>query len=148
MPEIHVSAERAIAAPAEKVYACLADYRQHHPRILPPTFTSFQVEEGGVGEGTVFSFRMKAGPRERSGRMRVTEPEPGRVLMESDVSSSLVTTFTVTPEGTGCRVRIETRWQGAGGFGGFMERLFAPGMLRGLYSDELGRLDRYMRDQV
>jgi hypothetical protein len=38
-----------------------------------------------------------------------------------------------------------TRWQGAGGVGGVFERLFAPRVLRGIYSDELGRLDRYAR---
>src|SRR6266568_3658011 len=75
--------------------------------------------------------------------MRVDEPEPGRVLTESDTGSSLVTTWTVTPEGHGSRVRVETRWQGAGGVGGVFERLFAPRVLRGIYSDELGRLDRY-----
>src|SRR6266568_8260812 len=77
--------------------------------------------------------------------MRVDEPEPGRVLTESDTGSSLVTTWTVTPEGHGSRVRVETRWQGAGGVGGVFERLFAPRVLRGIYSDELGRLDRYAR---
>jgi hypothetical protein len=40
-------------------------------------------------------------------------------------------------------VRVETRWQGAGGVGGVFERLFAPRVLRGIYVDELERLDRY-----
>jgi hypothetical protein len=44
--------------------------------------------------------------------MRVEEPQPGRVLTESDQLSWAVTTFTVIPEGPGCRVRIETRWDG------------------------------------
>jgi hypothetical protein len=65
------------------------------------------------------------------------------VLTETDQLSSAVTSFTVTPEGSGCRVRIESRWQGAGGVGGFFERLFAPRLLRGIYADELERLDRY-----
>ena len=77
--------------------------------------------------------------------MRAEEPEPGRVLTESDTGSSLVTTWTVTPEGRDSRVRIETRWQGAGGVGGFFERLFAPRVLRRIYTDELERLDRYAR---
>jgi hypothetical protein len=98
-----------------------------------------------MGAGTVHSFRLAAGGRTRAYRMRVDEPEPGRVLTESDQLSSAVTTFTVTPEGPGCRVRIETRWQGAGGVGGFFERLFAPRVLRRIYVDELERLDRYAR---
>ena len=145
MGTIQVSAERAIDAPAETVYGYLADMRDHHPRFLPPAFSQFRVEEGGVGAGTVHSFRMTAGGRSRAFRMRVTEPDPGRVLTESDERSSMVTTWAVTPEGSGCRVRIETRWQGAGGVGGLFERLFAPRVLRRLYADELERLDRYAR---
>ena len=80
-----------------------------------------------MGAGTVHSFMMTTGGRARSFRMRVAEPDPGRVLTESDERTSMVTTWVVTPEGPGCRVRVETRWQGAGGVGGLFERLFAPG---------------------
>ena len=132
-----MAAERRIGAPAERIYRVIADFRTHHPRFLPPAFSDFQVEQGGVGAGTVHSFRLTAGGRTRAYRMRVDEPEPGRVLTESDQLSSAVSTFTVTPEGPGCRVRIETRWQGAGGVGGFFERLFAPRVLRRIYADEL-----------
>jgi uncharacterized protein YndB with AHSA1/START domain len=145
MSELSVRAERLIGAPAEHVYGCIADFRAHHPRFLPPAFSEFRVERGGVGAGTVHTFRLTAGGRARTYRMRVDEPEPGRVLTESDLASSLVTTWTVTPEGPGCRVRVETRWQGAGGVGGFFERLFAPRVLRRIYVDELDRLDRYAR---
>jgi hypothetical protein len=87
---------------------------------------------------------MTVGGRARTFRMRVEEPDPGRVLTESDECSSTVTTWVVTPDGPGCRVRLETRLQGAGGFGGVFERLFAPRVLRRLYQ-ELERLDRYAR---
>jgi hypothetical protein len=145
MAELSVRAERLVGAPAEHTYRCIADFRTHHPRFLPPAFSDLQVEQGGVGQGTAYSFRLSAGGRIRTYRMRVDEPEPGRVLTESDRESSLVTTWTVTPQGQDCRVRIETRWQGAGGVGGVFERLFAPRVLRGIYADELERLDRYAR---
>ena len=145
MAERHVAVERRIDAPAERVYRLLADYTTHHPRILPPAFSQFRVEQGGVGAGTVHSFRLTAGGRTRAYRMRVDEPEPGRVLTETDQLSSTVTTFSVLPEGSGCRVRIGTRWQGAGGVGGLFERLFAPRVLRRIYADELERLDRDAR---
>jgi uncharacterized protein YndB with AHSA1/START domain len=143
MTQLQVAAERRIGAPAEQVYRVIADYREHHPRLLPAAFSDFRVEQGGVGAGTVHSFKLTAGGRSRAYRMRVEEPEPGRVLTESDQLSSAVTTFTVTPEGPACRVRIETRWQGAGGVGGVFERLFAPRVLRRIYDDELKRLDHY-----
>ena len=42
-------------------------------------------------------------------------------------------------------VRISTTWEGAGGIGGFFEGLFAPRVMRGIYTDELKRLDAYAR---
>jgi uncharacterized protein YndB with AHSA1/START domain len=143
--ELRVVAERAVGAPAEQVYHLIADYDRHHPRFLPPEFSEFRVEEGGVGAGTVHSFQMTAGGRSRTFRMRVDEPEPGRVLTESDEHSSTVTTWVVTPDGPGCQVRLETRWRRAGRIGGFFEQLFAPRVLRRLYAEELERLDRYAR---
>jgi hypothetical protein len=96
----------------------------------------------------VTRFRFTAGRRSRDYRMTVAEPEPGRVLTESDANSSLVTTFTVTPQAGGSNVRISSAWEGAGGVGGVFERLFAPRVLRGVYADELARLDNYARDQA
>lgn len=148
MPPIHVAAERIIDAPADAVYGYLADMRSHHPHFLPPAFSDFTVESGGVGAGTTTSFKLNAGGRTRECRMRVAEPEPGRVLTESDIDSSLVTTFTVDPEGERARVRISTIWDGAGGIGGFFERTFAPRVLRRLYKDELERLNRYAIEQA
>ena len=146
MAKVEASAQRTIDAPAEQVYGYLADMHQHQ-RFLPPQFSDFQVEEGGVGAGTVTRFTMTAGGRTRKYRMRVTEPEPGRTLLESDTDSSLVTTFNVEPQGEKSRVRIFTSWDGAGGIGGFFERTFAPRAVQRIYLDELDRLNAYARDQ-
>jgi len=81
--ELRAVAERAIGGPATLVYRLIADFDRHHPQFLRPAFSDLQVEEGGVGAGTVHSFRMTAGGRTRSFRMRVEEPDPGRVLTES-----------------------------------------------------------------
>ena len=142
---IHVAAEGTVDAPADTVYGYLADMREHHPRFLPPAFSDFEVESGGVGAGTIMRFKVTAGGRTREYRMTVAEPEAG-VLTETDTNSSLVTTFTVRPEAGASRVRISTSWQGAGGVGGFFERLFAPRVMRGIYADELERLNAYARE--
>ena len=147
MARNRIVAERPINAPAERVYRYLADYREHHPRILPPAFSDFREEEGGVGAGTVIRLQITAGGRERSYCQRVAEPTPGRVLVEAGDASSEATTFTVTPDGDRCHVRIVTTWEGAGGIGGFFERLLAPRLLGPLYADELARLDRYAQEQ-
>ncbi len=148
MPEVRASAERTINAPAERVYGYIRDYREHHPRFLPPAFSELLIEEGGLGAGTVFRVAITAAGRTRRYHLRVAEPEPGRVLTESDLDSSLVTTFTVMPQGGRCRVRIESRWQGASGIGGFFERLFAPPAAGRLFAAELKRLDQYARWQA
>jgi uncharacterized protein YndB with AHSA1/START domain len=146
MGKVEASAERTIDAPAGQVYGYLADMHQHQ-RFLPPAFSDFQVEEGGVGAGTVTRFAVTAGGRTRTYRMRVSEPEPGRTLVESDANSSLVTTFNVEPQGGKSLVRISTSWDGASGVGGFFERTFAPRAMRRIYLDELDRLNAYARDR-
>jgi hypothetical protein len=147
MTRIVVSAEGSVDAPAETVYRYIADMREHHPRFLPPAFSDFQVETGGVGAGTITHFKVTAGGRTREFRTKVEEPEPGRVLTESDTGSSSVTTFTVSPQGDASLVRISSTWDGAGGIGGLFERMFAPRVMRGIYADELKRLDAYAREQ-
>jgi Polyketide cyclase / dehydrase and lipid transport len=143
--KITVRAERQIDAPASRVYDLIRDFREHHPRFLPPQFSDFEVETGGVGAGTVHRFRMTLAGRTTDHRVRVGEPEPGRVLIESDASRRMLTTFTVDRElYGGSRVRIESRWY-ADGLHGLIERLVAPRLLRRVYREELILLDRYAR---
>jgi hypothetical protein len=142
MSYISVGARRDIAAPADVVYRLIADYREHHPRILPPAFSNFSVEAGGIGAGTVIRFDVRAGGRTESFHQRVEEPDPGRVLREIDIDGDRATTFTVTPAGAGCTVHIETTWPAAG-LRGIIERLVAPRLLRPIYEDELSRLNNY-----
>jgi len=147
MGKIVVSAERVVDAPADTVYRYVADMRDHHPRFLPPAFSDFRVESGGTGAGTITRFTVTAGGRTRKYRMKVDEPEPGRVLTESDTGSSMVTTTTVSPRDGDSLVQIRTTWDGAGGIGGFFERMFAPRVMRAIYVDELERLNAYAREQ-
>jgi uncharacterized protein YndB with AHSA1/START domain len=63
MATLRIRAERSMAAPPERVYRCIADYRAHHSRFLPPAFSHFQVVQGGVGAGTEIRFHLKAGAR-------------------------------------------------------------------------------------
>jgi len=44
-------------------------------------------------------------------------------------------------------VQISGTWDGAGGIGGLVERIFAPRVLRTIYTDELKRLDAYARER-
>jgi hypothetical protein len=145
MAQHRVAVERTIVAAPAAIYGILRDYRNHHPKILPPAFQAFRVESGGMGAGTIFTTELKTGGRTRRFRMQVEEPQPGHRLQERDLASSLVTTFYVqpAPAAGATIVRIETTWDAAPGFRGLFERLFAPRVMRKLYADELDRLATY-----
>ena len=144
MIRTRVSRERLVDAPAEVVYHCIADYRHHHRPggFLPPAFSDFRVVHGGVGAGTVFTFTMTLAGQTRASRAEVSEPEPGRVLVET--GPEVRTRFTVEPDGTRARVRFDTVLA-MGGLDGLLTRLLAPRLLGRLYADELERLERYAR---
>jgi ribosome-associated toxin RatA of RatAB toxin-antitoxin module len=147
MSKIRVEREGSVGASAEVTYRLIAE-DEHHQRFLPDAFSDFEVIEGGTGAGTVHRFKVRAGGRTRQYTMRVSEPEPGRVVTETDQDSSLVTNFTVKPlSADSCRVLISTSWDGAGSVGGFFERRFAPRAMRRLYAEELAKLDRLAREQ-
>lgn len=145
MSAIRVFAEGDVHAPADRVYRIIANYRDHHRNILPSTFMSFSIEEGGIGAGTVIRFSVKAGGLTQHFHQRIEEPEPGHVLQECEIGRDFVTTFTVEPVGTSSRVSMETNWT-TPGLRGVIERFLAPRMLLPIYKDELARLDRYAQD--
>jgi hypothetical protein len=147
--ELSAWAERIIDAPPAAVYAILADYRTHHPRIMPPAFFSYlEVERGGVGEGTLFHITLRVGPK-RVLHMAVAEPEPGRVLTETDLTTGGITTFTVNPDERGKRseVRISSEWPRSGGLKGLVDRLMTPPMTNHVLSLQLDELERYVHTQ-
>jgi hypothetical protein len=54
--------------------------------ILPkPYFTKLEVEQGGMGAGTIIRIHMRVFGAERILRQRVSEPDPGRILVEQDM---------------------------------------------------------------
>ena len=95
---IRLQASAVMHAPAATVYEVLSDYQQGHPAILPRKyFIDLTVAEGGRGAGTVFLVKTKVMGQERTSRMTVAEPDPGRVLLETDPEAGVTTTFTVDP---------------------------------------------------
>ena len=55
------------------------------------------MEQGGYGAGTVIRCSIRVMGRTQTFRASITEPEPGRVLVETDLTMPSVTTFTVDP---------------------------------------------------
>jgi hypothetical protein len=137
-----VEAAMRIDAPPERIYSLIADYRSGHTRILPPKyFKGLQVEEGGVGDGTVIRFAIRILGRTLIGRAMVTEPQPGRELVETDVVTGIPTTFRLAPEAgrTGTRVTISTDLGSAKGLKR-LEAFIAKPFLRRIYVEELSLL--------
>jgi hypothetical protein len=147
MPTLHVTAERTVPAPADAVYSLLADYRDGHPRILPPSFSDLTVLRGGNGAGTVFRFALKIAGRTQVGEAHVDEPEPGRVLSETYSAKGTMTRFTVDPVGDQSRVWIDTSWEPSRGLAGMIERLITPRLFRKLYAEELDLIERWAIDR-
>jgi hypothetical protein len=141
MSQIHAEVSRVIEASPEAIYAVLADYNECHPAILPKhVFSNLVVEQGGVGAGTVVRVTMAAPGSKQELHVTVSEPEPGRVLVES--GSGLTTTFTVDPADAGARshVTIAADATPSPGVKGWIERIVTPALLR----DELHLLAEYV----
>jgi hypothetical protein len=145
-PDKHViSASAVIPARRERVYSLISNYNDGHPRILPPQFTGLVVEQGGIGAGTIIRFQMRVLGRKQTFRAAITEPEPGRVLVETDLDANgAVTTFTVNPgeAPADSHVTISTELPVRGGFLGTVEKALTTLLLRPIYVKELENLAR------
>jgi hypothetical protein len=132
-----LSASATIHAPADRIYHIIADYREGHPAILPrPPFVSLDIEEGGTGEGTVIRVEMEVLGRTRVFRAAVTEPEPGRTLVETN-DTGYVTTFAVDPVGERTRVTLSTVDSRGRGIMRAVKRRLTARLLRPVYAREL-----------
>jgi polyketide cyclase/dehydrase/lipid transport protein len=146
MSRLRVSAAGVIPARPEKVYKILADYRVHHPHIVPREyFRRLEVEEGGVGAGTRTLLEMRVLGATRVVRHVISEPQPGRVLVEADPHGSSRTSFTVdpVPAGEATRLTIATEIETRGGVLGILERFLVKLALRRIYRRELALLESY-----
>ncbi|HEX7239544.1 MAG TPA: SRPBCC family protein [Longimicrobiaceae bacterium] len=102
-----------------------------------PPFVSLDVEEGGTGAGTRIRVGIRLLGRPVTYRAVVGEPEPGRVLAETN-DNGYVTTFTVDPEADGrhARVTISTE-TGRAGMLGALEKWLLARLLLPVYVREL-----------
>lgn len=140
-----VSVSAIIPARRGRVYSLLANYRDGHARILPKQFSELEVEQGGIGSGTVIRFQMTLLGKKQNFRAAIAEPEPGRLLVESYTDpEGTVTTFTVDAGNAPAdsKVTISTEMPVRGGVLGAIERMFATLLLQPIYRKELENLAR------
>jgi hypothetical protein len=154
MGAVRADAESLIDAPPAAVYAVLADYRTHHPRIMPqPMFSDLEVEQGGIGAGTVFHITVHVAGRTQRLHMRVAEPDPGRVLTETNLDTGVVTEFRVIPGdgsddgGSPTLTRISSQWEARSGIRGLVDRFVAPRLMGRTFSAQLHELGDYMQSR-
>jgi len=146
-----VAVTRHIEASAGRVYAVFADYREAHPKILPPRFfAGLEVEAGGSGAGTRLIVRTKVAGRVRTMRGIVTEPAPGRRLVETYPDAQVETSFLVEPRPgeNACSVTITTAFPRRRGPLGWVERRLVRGLIDRVYAEELDLLAAYVRRQA
>ena len=138
-----------IDAPPAEVYGIFVDYRNSHPKVLPkPYFGDVKVEEGGKGAGTVFRTSITVMGITTNYHMVVSEPEPGRVLVETDDQLGTTTSFTIDPVegGKKSNVTITTDWTPKPGVMGWVEKLSVPGVMRKIYDTELKLVQEYVKN--
>ena len=142
MNTYRVEESAVIEAPAARIYAILADYHVGHPSILPARyFTATTVTQGGRGAGTEITVTMNVYGSKATYQMKVSEPEPGRVLQEEDVAAGIVTTFMVDAlNDAQARVTIATTTRNSPGLKGWVEKLTTPSIMRRIYREELAQI--------
>lgn len=151
MKPFRATASALIDAPPKIVYDILADYRGGHPLILPKNFfVSLDVEKGGVGAGTIISFQMRIFGKLQTFRAAITEPEPGRVLVESDLDGTASSTSFIVDardQNKSCEVTIATeRMTERSGLLGALERFLTISFLQRIYRAELKLLSELVVD--
>ena len=142
-PTYTVSRTARIDAPPDRIYGILRDYHHGHPSILPKAFRNLTVEQGGVGAGTKIRFDATVFGRTQQYVGVVSEPEPGRVLVERYTApSASATTFIVEPQdgGRAATVTFLTEMPGRGGVAGRIERWVMNRILQPIYAEELQNL--------
>jgi hypothetical protein len=148
MATVHTEVTAVIDAPPAEVYAVFADYRHAHPQVLPkPYFGDLIVEKGGKGAGTVYRTSVTVMGQTTEYYMEVTEPEPGRRMVETDKKLGVVTSFIIEPleGGKKSSVTLATDWTPRPGIMGWIEKLSTPGFMKKLYTDELNNVQEYVK---
>ncbi|WP_194816851.1 SRPBCC family protein [Nocardia sp. XZ_19_385] len=141
MGQVSASSSIAVAADPQRVLDAIADYQTVRPRILSSHYRDYKVLEGGTGAGTVAEWTLQA-TESRVRNVQAVVSVSDSMVTERDKNSSMVNTWTVTPDGTGSQVTLRTTWQGAGGVKGIFEGIFAPLGLKKIQAEVLANLKR------
>lgn len=139
MAQVTATTHTHLSVPPAVALDALSDYTTVRPAILTDEYTDYSVVEGGIGSGTVVTWRLHA-TEKRVRHVLADVTVDGSTVVETDRSSTMVTRYAVTPDGSGSEVTVTTTWKGAGGIGGFFEKTFAPKGLARIHDELLANL--------
>jgi hypothetical protein len=107
-----------------------------------------EVLSGGIGTGTRFELESRLMGTITVARFDVTEPEPGRVLVETMTDGAIETTFTVEPADTGraTRLTLASEYTLPGGILLPLLRWVTGNILRGVFRREVALIARYIAE--
>jgi hypothetical protein len=143
---LRIEVSTSIEADPADIYAILADYRTSRSAILPRQyFPKLILASGGQGAGTYLEVHVDVYGMKRVLRPRVSEPEPGRLLVESDENTGWRTTYRVDPINGSNQslVTITTDSPTIPGLQGFLERMILGFFLRRAHRKTLELLAEY-----
>ena len=103
-------ATESVARPAAQVFAFIADVR-NDPRWHTDVLQARLAEGETVRAGSVFEIRTKPVMGISGGTVTVSAYDPPRIVFDIRMGKLTPrTTFTVVPDGDGCRSRGGSRW--------------------------------------
>jgi hypothetical protein len=157
MTRLTTTALALVNGSVQEVRDALADYETVRPQLLGEDFEDYTVCAGGRGAGTEVRWKLVLSDRKRRGRRasstaanapwdcHVAVEEPGGdTLVERDTAAERVTTWTVVPGQDGvCAVRVDTSWDGPGGWTNMLRRPRQRLAVRAIYEDLLTALHDY-----
>jgi hypothetical protein len=155
MAQLTATAVAMIKGTVEKVHTALTDYEAVRPLLLTENFDDYQVRSGGHGAGTEVGWTLLVSEKRRRRRLKLRRQVPWDCLVrvdeatadrivERDLRSALVTTWTVRDAGEGRTVvRVLASWDGPDGLAGLLSRPRQRLAIRKTYEDMLTNLHNY-----
>ena len=155
MAQLTATAVAMIKGTVEKVHIALTDYESVRPLLLTENFDDYQVRSGGHGAGTEVGWTLLVSEKRRRRRVKLRRQVPWDCLVrvdeatedrivERDLRSALVTTWTVRDAGEGRTVvRVLASWDGPDGLAGLLSRPRQRLAIRKTYEDMLTNLHNY-----
>jgi hypothetical protein len=146
MSQKRIEVSAVIDAQPEEIYVVIADYRNGHPRIMPEEYLrGLEVEAGGYGAGTIIRFRVHSFGMDHPARSIISEPESGRVLVETEMMTNIITTYTLTPLSDGkTRLQIASEWQISRNPFVALQQALYPRLMRAMDAKELELISAFM----